>query len=501
MISAEDMPAGTLKSPAPFVVIEHNEASIKAATSGTQSNSKPLDGSAAGKDLPAFCRVTLRVDPQIYIEVWLPKENWNQRFRGEGGGGYAGWVNYTGMADALRAGYATASTDTGHSFTMRGAFVMNADRSRNQQLLDDFAWRSLQEMALKAKTIIRSYYGTAPRYSYWKGCSTGGRQGLMAVQRFPEEYDGVLAGSPGINWDRLVPSTLWPHIVMQEEVGHPISIAKLESATKAATAACDREDGVIDGIVNDPRRCNYDPSELVCSGTKTDPNCLSSSEANAIRRIWGGPRTVSGAQIWFGLERGASLAVLAGSQPFSMATDYFAYWIKRDPTFDWRKLSLEEFEQGIKESVTEFNNVIGTDNPNLQGWKARGGKLIIWQDENDEIVSPRGTINYFEKLLAAHGAKQVATFARLYMVPGSKHCVPDDQAPFPHEIFDSLVEWVENGVAPNQLIASQRLQDGSLRTRPLCPYPKSAKWKGQKSSEDARNYTCILTESVPVESE
>lgn len=506
VISSTDSAAGPPKLLVPGVAVpgaavEQGGASA-AVTTGARPYIKSLYGPGIDKDLPAFCRVTLRVDPQIYIEVWLPKENWNERFRGEGGGGYAGWVNYAGMADALRAGYATASTDTGHAFYMKGAFVLNADRSRNQQLLDDFAWRSVQEMTLKAKAIIRSYYGIPPRYSYWRGCSTGGRQGLLAVQRFPGEYDGVLAGSPGINFDRAVPATLWPHIVMQEEVGHPISMAKLDKATKSAIAACDPEDGVIDGIVNAPRRCHYDPAELVCSNVRTEADCLSAAEAKAIRRIWEGPKTRDGRQIWFGPERGASLAVQAGAQPFSMATDYFSYWIKRDPAFDWRKLGVDEFAQSVRDSVAEFNGVIGTDNPNLENWKARRGKLIIWQDEKDEIVSPRATIDYFNKVLATnHGAGQVAEFARLYMVPGSRHCATDDQAPFPYQIFDSLVNWVEKGVAPDRLIASQRLPDGALRTRPLCPYPDSARWNGEESPDDARNYTCVLTESVPVDSE
>lgn len=506
VISSTDVAAGPPKLPVPGVsvpaaAVEQGGASAAMAT-GARPYIKSLYGSGIDEDLPAFCRVTLRVDPQIYIEVWLPKESWNGRFRGEGGGGFSGWINYAGMADALRAGYATASTDTGHPFYMKGAFVLNADGSRNQQLLDDFAWRSLQEMALKAKSIIRSYYGTSPRYSYWRGCSTGGREGLMAIQRFPGEYDGVLAGSPGINFDRAAPATLWPHIVMQEELGRPISMVKLEKATKAAIAACDPEDGVTDGIVNAPRSCHYDPAELVCGSATTDAECLTASEATAIRRIWDGPKARSGRQIWFGLERSASLAVQAGSPPYSLATDYFKYWINKDPTFDWRKLDLGRYEQAIKDSVAEFNGVIGTNNPNLQSWKARGGKLIIWQDESDGIVSPRATIDYFNKVLATnHGAEQVSKFARLYMVPGSSHCAADDRAPFPYQIFDSLVDWVEKGLAPDNLIASQRLPDGSLRTRPICPYPDSARWNGAKSPDDARNYACVRTESVPVESE
>src|SRR5262245_39957987 len=196
-------------------------------------------GPGAGRlsDLPAFCRVALTVQPQIHIEVWLPKDKWNGNYRGEGGGGYAGAISYGGLAEGIRRGYATASTDTGHPASAGGTFALNADGTLNMPLIGDFAERSLRDMALKAKAIVRAYYGSAPKHSYWNGCSTGGRQGLMAAQRFPAEYDGLVIGAPAINWDRFIPSELWPQILMNKTLGAPISAAKLTAVTRAAVAA------------------------------------------------------------------------------------------------------------------------------------------------------------------------------------------------------------------------------------------------------------------------
>src|SRR5215468_4416936 len=259
-------------------------------------------------NLPAFCRVALTVAPQVRIEVWMPKETWNRRYRGEGGGGYAGSISYGGLATGILAGYATASTDTGHPASAGGTFALNPDGTLNNQLILDFAERSLHEMVRKAKNLITIYYGSPARYSYWNGCSTGGRQGLMAVQRFPEEYDGLVIAAPAINWDRFIPAELWPQIVMREEVGGPISAAKLNAVTNAAVAACDAEDGVVDGVINDPRKCKYDPAESICRPGNDAGACLTVAEANVVRKIWDGPTDHTGKQrIWFGLERGTSL--------------------------------------------------------------------------------------------------------------------------------------------------------------------------------------------------
>jgi pimeloyl-ACP methyl ester carboxylesterase len=472
-------------------------------------------------NLPAFCRIALTVSPQIHIEVWLPKDGWNGRYRGEGGGGYAGQISYGGLAAGVRAGYATASTDTGHVASVGGTFALNSDGTLNRQSIVDFAERSLHELAVKSKAVIKAYYDRTPMYSYWNGCSTGGRQGLMAAQRFPQEYDGLVIGAPAINWDRFIAAELWPQIVMNKTVGAPIAASKLTAVTSAAVAACDASDGVKDGIINDPCKCTYDPAALACKagdpstlrepqgrpeqgrGTTSagspraesrgdDPAaCLTPQESDAVRKIWNGPTSASGERLWFGLERGTPLAGLAGGNPFPIASTHFQYWIRQDPKFDWHTLREADFEADFNTSQRKFNEVIGTDDPTLAAFRKRGGKMIIWHGEADPLIFPRGTVNYFERVLAANGgAQQVSQFARLFMAPGVGHCAGGD-GPNPVGVFETLVNWVEKGVAPDMLPASRTRENGTVMSRPLCPYPTVARWNGKGSTDEAGNFSCV----------
>ena len=442
-------------------------------------------------DLPAFCRVALTVAPQIHIEVWLPKDTWNGNYRGEGGGGYAGAVSYGGLAEGIRRGYATASTDTGHLAAAGGSFALNADGTLNTQLIGDFAERSLRELAAKAKAIINTYYGKAATHSYWNGCSTGGRQGLMAAQRFPDAYDGLVIGAPAINWDRFIPSELWPQVVMNKTAGGPISSAKLAAVTKAAIASCDATDGVMDGLIGDPRKCSFDPRALVCKAGDDPASCLTPQDADAVRKIWNGPTNASGQRLWFGLERGAPLAALAGNNPFPIAKTHVQDWIHQDPKFDWRTLSEADFETDFRASQKKFHDVIGTDEPKLDAFRKRGGKMIIWHGEADPLIFPRGTINYVERVFAANGgAKRVDDSIRLFLAPGVGHCGGGD-GPSPVGVFDAVVDWVEKGVAPKTLQASRKRPDGTTLTRPLCPYPTTAKWTGKGSTDEAANFVCV----------
>ena len=444
-------------------------------------------------DLPAFCRVALTVAPAIHVEVWMPRDNWNGRYVGEGGGGYAGQISAGALAARIREGYAAASTDTGHPGSAGGRFALNADGSLNMSLVRDFAERSLSEMAIKAKAIINAYYGRAATYSYWNGCSTGGRQGLMAVQRFPEQYDGLVIGAPAINWDRFIPAELWPQVVMNTAVGHPISAAKLNAATTAAIAACDLSDGVSDGVINNPRRCTYDPAALVCKAGGDSATCLTSQEATAIRKIWDGPTATDGSRLWFGPERGAALGGLAGTNPFDIAATHFAYWIHQDPSFDWHTLTEAQFERDFRASQQKFHDVIGTDEVNLARFRSRGGKMIIWHGEADQLIPPRGTVNYFNRVVAANGGTEAtAQFARLYMAPGVGHC-NGGVGPVPSGLFDTVVKWVEGGSAPTTIPATRRLETGVTRTRPLCPYPTTAEWTGSGSTDDAANFRCVTS--------
>jgi hypothetical protein len=496
----------------------------------------------------AFCRVQITVTPAINIEVWLPTPgNWNHRFQAEGGGGYAGVISYSALAmavtgDAVTGQFATASTDTGHPATgtangqggangaqAGGGFALNlANDTLNEELIVDFASRSLHEMTAKAKAVIKAYYGKPQDYAYWNGCSTGGRQGWIEAQRFPEDYDGILAGAPAFNWDRFIPAELWPELVMNLNVGAPVSQSKLTAVTAAAIKACDGLDRVIDGVINDPRQCRFDPHALVCGrpGAPTDGTCLASQEADAAQQIWRGARGTHGEFLWYGLEPGASFAGLANSSsgtppaalPFPITLDHWRLWIKQDPSFDWQTLTTASFETGFRQSQAKFHAVIGSDDPDLSRFRAYGSKIITYHGWADQLIFPRGSIDYFNRVVAANGGlKRVQEFDRLFMVPGMNHCrggagavnfgqsgvVPVSFDP-EHDAVLALQRWVEKGVAPDLLIATtdqppathaaENPTQPAAFTRPLCPYPEEAHYKGVGDPTDAASFACVGAE-------
>jgi len=503
----------------------------------------PFPGLPPGPPVPvAFCRVQITVAPQIHIEVWLPPAaNWNHRFQAEGGGGYAGVISFSALAmavtgDAVTGQFATASTDTGHPAAgtangqggangaqAGGGFALNTtNHTLNEGLIADFASRSEHEMTEKAKAVIRAYYGESPKFSYWNGCSTGGRPGWMEAQRFPEDYDGILAGAPAFNWDRFIPAELWPELAMDLDAGAPVPRTKLNAVTAAAIAACDAIDGVVDGVIGDPRQCHFDPHVLQCGKPRAPGagTCLSEDEADAVQQIWRGPRDTDGEFLWYGLEPGASFAGLANSTattppvplPFPIATDHWRLWIEQNPRFNWQTLTVATFAAGFRESQRKFNAVIGTDDPDLSGFRDHGGKMITYHGWTDQLIFPRGSINYFDRVVAANGGlEQVRKFDRLFMVPGMNHCaggagavnfgqsgvVPVSLDP-DHDAVLALQRWVEEGVAPDDFIATTDPQpfhaaenptDPATFTRLLCPFPDVARFKGGDPNS-AASFVC-----------
>jgi hypothetical protein len=505
-IVAKSFPGGTFQPPDPAGFV---------ATPQNPHASPPMPG------LPAFCEVSIVVEPQINIEIWLPLPGaWTNRFQGVGGGGYAGTITWTALATAVEGGYATASTDTGHSaFAPNGGpggggFALNQPADTlNTGLIRDFAERSELELARKGKAVTRAFYGTGPRFSYWTGCSTGGRQGWIMAQRHPEEYDGYLTGSPAFNWDRFIPAELWGQVVMKDEVGAPISPAKLNAVTNAAVAACAGRSGdgtlTTDQFLADPRLCTYKPAQMSCSAQPGNPNCLTSQEASAVSKIWDGPRDPQGRRLWFGLDRDASLAGLDGAFPFPIATDHFAYWLRQNPSFDWHTVTESSFGKDFISSESKFEDVIGTDSTDLGEFIEHKAKDITYHGTADQLIFSRGTINYFERLHKRYGAQNVDQFARLFMAPGMGHCIggagansfgnvfagPPVSSDPKHDIFKALVDWVEFGIAPEQIVATKFINDnpasGVAFARPLCVFPKVASYKGTGNPTDAGNWACV----------
>jgi feruloyl esterase len=470
-------------------VISHEELA-KISLPNTTIDSVELNAATGS------CRVRATVTHpptgcRVKVFVALPTMGWNGRFQGTGGGGYAGG-NSGGLSRPLRLGFATAGTDTGHEGGS-ATFALGPDGRLDWHAVQDNAYLGIHEMTVLGKALAKALYGKAPRYSYFVGGSSGGRQGLMEAQRYPEDYDGIISACPAINWHRFLPVDLWPQVVMASSKNF-VPKAKLDAATAAAVASSDALDGVADGVIDDPSRCTYDPKELV--GTKVGDSTFTEADADVVRKIWEGPRGQDGRFLWYGLARGADLSALGGTggsppagRPFSIPLDWFRYFLLQDPKWDWTSLTPSRFEVLWKQSVEEFGAVIGTDDPDLTRFRDRGGKIIITHGLTDQLISADGTIDYYKRVLQRMGGREeVARFARLFLAPGVDHGFRGPGGT-PVGRMEAIVRWVEDGTPPDKLMAEHRDGSGKVtRTRPLFPYPQTAKYKGTGSTDKAENF-------------
>jgi len=430
------------------------------------------------------------------VKVWigLPLTNWNGRFEGTGGGGFLGGSPGS-LRDPVARGFAAGATDTGHEGGS-GSFALDAKGRQNWQGIIDNAYLGIHDMTVVGKALTQAFYGQAPRYSYFVGGSTGGRQGLMEAQRYPDDYDGIISACPAINWARFVPASLWPEVVMLS-MSNYVSKAKLDAATAAAVAACDEADGVKDGVIDDPFHCDYDPKALV--GTQVGNETFTAADAEVIGQIWQGPRSRDGSFMWYGLNRGADLSAYAGTggsplqgKPFSISLDYWIYYLAQDPKWDWTTLTYAGFEQLWTKSVEQYGAVIGTDDPDLTRFRDHGGKILILHGLADQLIPAAGTVDYFERVEQRMGGEtNTEKFARLFLIPGVDHGFHGAGAT-PTGLNEAIVRWVEEDQAPDQLPAEKRDAGGKvIRTRPLFPYPQVAKYKGSGSTDEAVNFLSI----------
>lgn len=439
--------------------------------------------------LPAFCRVgatlTPSSDSDIKIEVWLPAADWNGKFQAVGNGGWAGAISYGALASALHEGYATASTDTGHTGGS-AAFAIG-----HREKVIDFAYRAVHEMAVKSKAIIGAFYDRAPRFSYWTGCSTGGRQGLMEAQRYPEDFDGIIAGAPANNQTQLCAWRLAVESKILQEPASVVPRAKLAVVNKAVLAACDALDGVADGLLMDPHQCHFDPVALLCRGNVGD-NCLTAPQVEAVRTGYAPLIRKTGELIYPGLvpggETGWAMLTGANPEPGGIDVGMFRYVAHEDPAWDWRRFDVER-----DTALTDKNaGFIDATNPDLSAFRARGGKLLIYHGWNDGgsggAISPQNSVNYHSSVLASMGPHQ-QDWLRLFMVPGMAHC---GGGPGANQVnwIAALERWRESGIAPDRLIATRVSDNRVNMTRPICPYPEIAQYSGVGSTNDAANFAC-----------
>jgi feruloyl esterase len=453
--------------------------------------SLPLPSAAvtSAESAPAHCRVSLTLTPtadsDIRAEVWLPPAaDWNGKLLMEGGGGFAGSVNTGGMTAALAEGYATASTDTGHQGGSAGFALGHPEK------VVDFAYRAVHETAIKAKAVIAAYYGRGPRLSYWEGCSTGGRQGLMSAERYPEDFDGIIAGAPANNQIRLCTWRMALLVSVLKDPARALPPAKTALLNKAVLDACDTLDGVKDRLLADPRQCRFDPSTLLCRGAETDA-CLTPPQLETVKRAYSDIKKRTGKSIYPGLPPGGETGwQLPGraTEPGSIDLGMFRFIGRQDPNWDWRGFDVDR-DLAL---ALEHGGSMEAVNPDLSAFKARGGKLLIYHGWNDGgsggAISPLNSIAYYQGVLARMGPGQ-QDWLRLFMVPGMAHC-GGGPGLTQFSALAALERWRESDLAPARILAS-RVSGGRVdMTRPLCPYPQVAAYKGSGSICDEGNFVC-----------
>jgi feruloyl esterase len=454
-------------------------------------------GSQTALTVPAFCRVEATARPtddsEIKFEIWIPAADaWNGKFQGVGNGGYQGSISYAAMATALRRGYATASTDTGHT----GDDVIFG--KGHPEKVVDFGWRAIHLMTDTAKLIVRNATGRFASRSYFVGCSSGGHQAMSEAQRFPGDYDGIVAGAPANNRIRQTFGFMWSWSATHRADGTPIlDQAVLSMVTRAAVAACDAQDGLKDGLIADPRTCKFDPAALTCKDGTDGASCLSPEHVDAVRKVYDGaknPRT--GEQIFTGWPRGSEAF---GDSPIQSWRQYitspkepsrvgvFRYFLFHDP--NW-KLSSLDYDRDLALAEERIPHLAAVDR-DLTPFKKRGGKLIMYAGWMDPVVPPQDNVAYYEAVAKTMGGyDKTRDFFRLFTAPGMGHCA-GGPGPNQFDALTALEQWVEKGVAPATLLASHSTNGKVDRTRPLCPYPQVARYKGTGSIDEAESFTCV----------
>jgi hypothetical protein len=510
------LPARAQKPCADLATLPLKNTTIASASVVAAGAFSPPDGTpdfAGYKAVPAFCRVVADVKPSkdsaIKVEVWMPVSGWNGKFQGQGNGGFAGAIDYRGLASAVGRDYATAGTDTGH----KGDATDATWALGHPEKIVDFGYRGVHEMSEKAKAVVAAFYGKGPKRSYFSSCSDGGREALMEAQRFPDDYDGIVAGAPANFWTHLLSAAAWNNRVLLMDRASYISSAKLPAISAAALASCDASDGLADGIIGEPAQCHFDPATLKCAGPESD-RCLTEPQVAALQKIYAGPRTSAGRQIFPGFVPGGELGPggwapwITGqarmkSLQFAFGTQFFSDMVFEDANWDFRKFKLDD---DAKLADTKMAAILNATDPDLRRFRKRGGKLILYHGWSDAAISPVNSIEYYESVVARMGGES-KDFVRLFMVPGLQHCF---QGPGPnsfgqtssgphgdadHDIFSALERWVESGKAPEKIVATKYENDldpaqGVKMTRPLCPYPQVAAYSGAGNQNDAASFLC-----------
>ena len=462
----------------------------------------------AQEDSPAHCRVTGVLAPEIAFEVSLP-DRWNGRFYMIGNGGHAGEalddpLRVSQRNGAIRLGFAFAQTNTGHDARKEpgGTFVLS-----NPQKAIDYAYRAVHLTATTAKAITAHYYGKPVARSYWNSCSNGGRQGLIEAQRYPEDFDGLVVNAPWVSQTGFTIGALWNQRAMSKVQLTP---GKLLLLAGKVMEKCDAIDGLRDGVIDDPRRCDFDAARDVpsCASGPSSDECLTSEEAQAINDVYRGPHTSSGKPIFPGFMPGSEALYVGFGSPtpasawlnfivpatpdgraadFNLAENTMRYLVFDPPRPDWDYRTFD-FDRDTA-LLDEWAKKVNADSTDLTAFQQRGGKILMTYGWADQVLQPMMGVNYYEEVLARYGEK-TKDFFRLFMVPGMAHCA-DGHGTDRFDAVTAVIDWVEKGKAPDVLLASRVVDGKVVRTRPLCPYPQVARYTGSGSIDDAANFRCV----------
>lgn len=452
--------------------------------------------------VPSYCEFTVTLghpgaNDHVHTMIDLPDTGWTGRFQADGGSAYAAG-DFVGnvRVQAVKDGYAAGTTDAGLPGNPGDAsWGLTADGQVNQGLLTDFAYRSEHDLAVVGKDLTTRYYGHEVSYSYWNGCSTGGRQGYAEAQRYPDDFDGILASAPAVYWTQFAVATLWPAVVMNQE--HDIlSSCEFEAFNQAATARC----GGADGIIDQPELCGFDPRTLIGKKIACGDRQLtiSAHDADVVRKIWDGPTDEHGRHLWGGLPKGASFAGIAETKPspdgsltaagFVVADQWVQNFLLHQRSLDVTKITYAQFAALFRQSVAQYDAVVGTANPDLSGFKAAGGKLLTTVGTADQLIPTSGLFDYRRQVDRRFGGThRVDDFYRLFVTPGGFHCAGGYGAT-PTDPLGALVTWVEHGQAPDTLPAADAT--GAV-TRDICRFPKVSRYLGHGDPAAASSYRCV----------
>jgi len=461
----------------------------------------------AATGVPAHCRVTGLLAPEIAFEVSLPAK-WNGRFYMIGNGGHAGEAmddpgRVSQRNEALQLGFAFAQTNTGHDSRKEpgGTFVMS-----NPQKAIDYAWRAVHLTAITTKAITKDYYGAPISRSYWNSCSNGGRQGLLEAERFPDDFDGIVANAPWVDQTGFTIGALWNQKAL---TAAPVTPAKLAFIADKVMAKCDALDGLKDNLIDDPRKCNFDPARDVpaCAAGADRADCLTPAQAEAVAKVYSGPMS-KGKPFYPGYMPGSEavtsggfgggtgsgwLNVIVATQPdakpadFNLAENTMRYLVFNPPKpdYDYKTFNFDT-DTHLLDNWSKQADAKDTD---LSKFHKRGGKLLMTYGWADPILQPMAGVHYYEQAVARNG-EDTQQFFRLFMVPGMGHC-GGGIGPDRHDPMTAMIDWVEKGKAPDSMVATRLVNNQPVRTRPLCPYPRVARYSGKGSIDEAANFQCV----------